>query len=94
MNGTILGTLDVQGENKRLTVFVANSETINFVEVFSEQNIRLSMLNLCQFSADEKSSYQQTTHLSGGRSLKIEIVPTLPASEVILTHYDSTPNTE
>ncbi len=72
VNGIVLGARTLQGETSELIVGIPVTETVEFVEVFSEQGVRLFFLDVEMPPAGE---FEQTRHigLSDGRSLEANL---------------------
>lgn len=73
VNGRIAAFHEVQGESSLLSARIEQPETTHFVEVFSEQNVRLAMLSAEDRPPDGPQSLTQRTILSDDRWLELQI---------------------
>lgn len=74
VNGRIAAFHDVQGEQSVLSARIDNRESARFVEVFSEQNIRLALLPVGELPPQGSHTLTQHTSLSDGRWLELNLM--------------------
>ena len=71
VNGQIIAFHDVQGEHSTLSARIEHAERAQFVEVFSEQDIRLAMLPIEELPPHNSSTRSQRVALSDDRWLEL-----------------------
>ena len=74
VNGRIVGSHDVRGESGLLEVRAGSQDSVEFVEVFSEQNVRLAMLSIRDRPPAGPHTLQQRVELSDDRRLELRLV--------------------
>lgn len=73
VNGRVIAFHDVQGVQSTLSIRVGHSEQPGFVEVFSEQQVRLAMISIDNEPPMGLPSLSQTAFLSEGRRLDLRL---------------------
>ena len=73
VNGAITAFHDIRGERSTLTSRIANPDTAHFIEVFSEQHIRLAMLPVGEMPPIGPHAQTQRVALSDHRWLELAL---------------------
>ena len=73
MNGKIVAFHDVQSERSTLASRAEHPETVQFVEVFTDQQIRLALLPIEELPPGGMQVRTQTVALSDGRQLQLTV---------------------
>lgn len=89
VNGDVRGSHRVNSERSEWSLVVVNAEPLSFVEIFSEQDVRLLMLPV---TAPPAGAGEQTVGvgLSDGRRLDISVKFQSPWPAVHVLYYDPT----
>ncbi len=72
VNGFVLGAQKVSSEVSELSLSISQTEKIGFVEVFSEQELRLMFLSI-EPPPDGQAEYSRRVDLSDGRTLELAL---------------------
>jgi len=86
VNGYVLGSQNISSEVNKLSLRVNIEEKINFIEVISEQGMRLLLLNVGP--TPDEVEQQAQTELSDGRRLDLELNFDNPWPTVNLLYRD------
>jgi DNA-directed RNA polymerase specialized sigma24 family protein len=73
VNGKIVASHDVQSQHSTLLVRIEHSEREQFVEVFSEQDVRLALLSVGELPPDGPHVITQRVTLSDSRWLELNL---------------------
>jgi DNA-directed RNA polymerase specialized sigma24 family protein len=73
VNGKIIAFHDVRGEQSALSVRIERPESARFVEVFSEQDIRLALLPVADLPPEGPPALMQHISFSDGRWLELNL---------------------
>jgi RNA polymerase sigma factor (sigma-70 family) len=90
VNGAEKGSLRIGGETNKLNLNVDSVQTGDFVEVFSEQNLRLLMLNVEDVPPAGKSEVVAETVLSDERNLSARLRFNAQGATLQLVYVDPT----
>jgi DNA-directed RNA polymerase specialized sigma24 family protein len=88
VNGYLLGSQLIGSELSELTLNVAADERISFCEVFSEQGIRLMMMNVEELPPNGPGELHQRVELSESRSLESSLLFSNPFPTVHVSYHD------
>lgn len=88
VNGYLLGSQLIGAEFSELTLNVTADERISFCEVFSEQGIRLMMLNVEELPPNGPGELQQHIELSESRSLESSLLFSNPFPTLHVSYHD------
>jgi RNA polymerase sigma factor (sigma-70 family) len=86
VNGFIIGSLKISGETNELILNRNGDEPVEFIEVFSEQGIRLLFFEPGSPACDGRQDY--CIELSNGRKLQVEFNPGVPWSSFQISYCD------
>ena len=92
VNGYTLGSQRVGSDRSELNLIVDPDERINFVEVFSEQKIRLLMLSVDELPPDGPGERVAHVALSDQRTLELKVRFSSPSPTVQVVYVDPTFN--
>jgi RNA polymerase sigma factor (sigma-70 family) len=92
VNGEIAGAQTIGAEHSEQTLHI--SETIKFVEILSEQDIRLLLLNVDELPPDGPFQYETGLRLCGDRELKVALEISYPASVLKVSYEDPSWSTQ
>ncbi len=87
VNGFILGAQKISAELSELSLRINQAEKIGFVEVFSEQEMRLLFLSV-EPPPDGVAQYQERAELSDGRALELSLSFSDNWPSLYLTYHD------
>lgn len=73
VNGSVVAFQEVFSERSVLTARTEEADETNFVEVFTEQGIRLAFLSILEFPPIGPHEHSQTVVLSDGRWLRLSL---------------------
>ncbi len=73
LNGQVIAYHEVRSDHNRLSARIEHPERVQFVEVFSEQQVRLALLSLSEPPPDGPSLVVQHVALSDGRWLELNL---------------------
>jgi DNA-directed RNA polymerase specialized sigma24 family protein len=73
VDGKILASRDVRSEKSMLSARIERPENTNFIEVFSEQGIRLALLSIIELPPDSPHQRVQRVALSDDRWLELTL---------------------
>ncbi len=88
VNGYLLGSQLIGAELSELTLNVAADERISFFEVFSEQGIRLMMVNVEELPPNGPGQLHQRVELSEARSLECSLLFSNPFPTLHVSYHD------
>ena len=88
VNGYLLGSQLIGSELSELTLNVAADERISFCEVFSEQGIRLMMVNVDELPPNGPGELRQRVSLSESRTLESALLFSNPFPTLHVTYHD------
>lgn len=88
VNGYALGSQRVASERSELNLIVGPDERVSFVEVFSEQKIRLLMLGIDELPPDGPGERTSQVRLSDDRLLQLTIRFSSPSPTVQVVYVD------
>ena len=88
VNGYLLGSQLIGSELSELTLNVAADERISFCEVFSEQGIRLMMMNVEDSPPNGPGELRQRVSLSEARTLESSLLFSNPFPTLHVTYHD------
>jgi DNA-directed RNA polymerase specialized sigma24 family protein len=88
INGRIIAFHDVHGLQSRLAARIEHTEDVHFVEVFSEQHIRLALLSIGDAPPDGPHTIGHQTSLSDERWLKLNLVFDGLGLQTAVTYFD------
>lgn len=71
VNGETIATQDIASDRNKQSVRLHHRKTVDFVEVFSEQGIRLAFISVIAMPPEGPDSLSQQVSLSAGRSLDV-----------------------
>jgi RNA polymerase sigma factor (sigma-70 family) len=86
VNGQPVATQSVSGSNSEITVRLQQSVGIDFIEVFSEQDVRLLMLPIRELPPNGPFEQSTVTRLSEGRELKAVFRHTSPWPSICVSY--------
>ena len=89
VNGFILGSQDVSAKLNKQTISVKGEEKIGFVEIFSEQEVRLLFSNV-EPPPDGPVEYRKRVELSDQRSLELALDFSESWPNLNVTYHDPT----
>jgi RNA polymerase sigma factor (sigma-70 family) len=89
VNGFILGSQDVAAELNKQTISVKGEEKIGFVEIFSEQEVRLLFANI-EPPPDGPIEHRKRVELSDSRSLELTLDFSESWPNVHVVYHDPT----
>ncbi|HEX8163549.1 MAG TPA: sigma-70 family RNA polymerase sigma factor [Pyrinomonadaceae bacterium] len=90
VNGYIQGSQRVNSELNEQTLDLDLSEPINFIEVFSEQQIRLLLMNVDQPPPEGPGEQRLTIELSGERTIDLQLRFSSPRPTLHVVYHDPT----
>ncbi len=90
VNGNFQGTLKVNSDLNEIDLAVANKEPIEFIEVYSEQQLRLLFLNFDNSFPHEKADSTHTLGFSDERFLQVNVGFIAQGAEIKLSYQDPT----
>ena len=73
VNGKIIALHNIEGPQSILTARIEQQETAKFVEVFSEQNVRLAFVPILELPPDGPAKHAQRVELSDSRWLELHL---------------------
>jgi RNA polymerase sigma factor (sigma-70 family) len=88
VNGYLLGSQLIGSELSELTLNVAADERISFCEVFSEQGIRLMMMNVAELPPNGPGELHLRVNLSEARTLESALLFSNPFPTLHVTYHD------
>ncbi len=88
LNGQVIACHDVQSEHNRLSARVERTEKVQFVEVFSEQNVRLAMIDMSEPPPDGPALSLQRIALSDARWLELTLTYDGLGLQSEVTYFD------
>src|SRR6266540_3700844 len=88
VNGYLLGSQLIGSELSELTLNVTADERISFCEVFSEQGIRLMMMNVEELPPSGPGELRQRIGLSEARTLESALLFSNPFPTLHVTYHD------
>jgi len=88
VNGYLLGSQLIGAELSELTLNLTADERISFCEVFSEQGIRLMMMNVEQLPPNGPGELHQRVELSEARSLESSLLFSNPFPTLHVSYHD------
>ena len=88
VNGYLLGSQLIGSELSELTLNVAADERISFCEVFSEQGIRLMMMNVEELPPNGPGELRQRIELSEARSIESSLLFSNPFPTLHVSYHD------
>jgi DNA-directed RNA polymerase specialized sigma24 family protein len=88
VNGYLLGSQLIGAELSELTLNVAADERISFCEVFSEQGIRLMMMNVDELPPNGPGELRERVSLSEARTLESALLFSNPFPTLHVTYHD------
>jgi hypothetical protein len=88
VNGYLLGSQLIGAELSELTLNVTADERISFCEVFSEQGIRLMMMNVEDLPPHGPGELRQRIELSEARSLEASLLFSNPFPTLYVSYHD------
>jgi DNA-directed RNA polymerase specialized sigma24 family protein len=74
LNGEVIAFHDVRSEQNRLSARIEYSDKPQFAEVFSDQNVRLALLNFASPPPQGAEASVQRVSLSGQRTLELRLI--------------------
>ena len=72
VNGFVLGSQKVSSEVSELSLSISQTEKLGFIEVFSEQEVRMLFLSV-EPPPDGQAEYKEQVELSDGRSIELAL---------------------
>ncbi|MEK7723414.1 MAG: hypothetical protein AAB336_03630 [Acidobacteriota bacterium] len=90
VNGNFQGTLKVNSDLNEIDLAVADKEPIEFIEVYSEQQLRLLFLNFDNSFPHSKADSTHTLGFSDERFLQVNVGFIAQGAEIKLTYQDPT----
>ena len=90
VNGSVQGSLMVNSDLNELTLNFTHNEQVSFVEIFSEQQVRLLMLNIDEMPPHSSPHHAVSLQLSNGRSLAAELNFAAHGASLRLEYRDPT----
>jgi RNA polymerase sigma factor (sigma-70 family) len=88
VNGYMVGSQLIGSELSDLTLNVTADERISFCEVFSEQGVRLMMMNVDELPPSGPGELRQHLQLSDARTLESELLFSNPFPTLHITYRD------
>ncbi|SRR6266545_2161799 len=88
VNGYLLGSQLIGAELSELTLNITADERISFCEVFSEQGIRLMMMNVEDLPPNGPGELRQRIELSEARSLESSLLFSNPYPTLHVSYHD------
>lgn len=88
VNGYLLGSQLIGSELSELTLNVTADERISFCEVFSEQGVRLMMMNVDELPPNGPGELSQRVNLSEARMLESKLLFNNPFPTLNVTYHD------
>lgn len=88
VNGYLLGSQLIGSELSELTLNVSAEERISFCEVFSEQGVRLMMMNVEELPPNGPGELRQRVNLSEARTLESALLFSNPFPTLHVTYHD------
>lgn len=92
VNGVLQGSLKANAELNELKLNLSNTEPIGFIEIFSEQQVRLLILNVEELPPVGASNQTVSLALSDGRKLDLQLDFVAQGAELQLLYHDPTYN--
>lgn len=92
VNGVLQGSLKANAELNELKLVLSNTEKVEFIEIFSEQQVRLLMLNVKELSPIGASNQTVSIDLSDERKLDLQLNFVAQGAELQLVYHDPTFN--
>ena len=90
VNGYLEGTQKISSALSELTLNIKGEEPVNFVEIFSEQNVRLLLLNINELPPNGSDEQTTRVELSVNRTLDLVLRFRSPWPTLHVTYYDPT----
>lgn len=90
VNGNFQGTLKVTSDLNEIDLLVANKELIEFIEIYSEQQMRLLFVNIENTVPHPTQDSIHTLTLSDGRKLELNFGFAADGAEIKLRYEDPT----
>lgn len=90
VNGYMQGSQRVNSELNEQTLDLDLSEPIDFIEVFSEQQIRLLLMNVDQQPPEGPGEQRLTIELSGKRTIDLQLRFSSPRPTLHVVYHDPT----
>lgn len=87
-NGKIVASHDVVSSRSTLSARIAHPERDHFIEVFSEQDVRLALLSIDDMPPSGPGSLKQRIHLSDSRWLELLVTFDGLGLDSQVTYYD------
>ena len=88
LNGQVIAYHDVRSEQNRLSARIERTEKAQFVEVFSEQNVRLALLDVSEPPPDGPPLSLQRIALSDARWLELSLTYDGLGLQSEVTYFD------
>jgi RNA polymerase sigma factor (sigma-70 family) len=88
LNGQVIAYHDVRAEHNRLSARIERTEKAQFVEVFSEQNVRLALLDVSEPPPDGPPLSLQRIALSDARWLELSLTYDGLGLQSEVTYFD------
>jgi RNA polymerase sigma factor (sigma-70 family) len=88
LNGQVIAYHDVRSEHNRLSARIERTEKAQFVEVFSEQNVRLALLDVSEPPPDGPPLSLQRIALSDARWLELSLTYDGLGLQSEVTYFD------
>ena len=89
VNGFVLGSQKVSSEVSELSLSINQAEKLGFIEVFSEQEVRLLFLSI-EPPPDGQAEYKEHVELSDGRALELALRFSETWPSLNVTYHDPT----
>jgi hypothetical protein len=90
VNGNFQGTLKVTSDLNEIDLLFANKEPIEFIEIYSEQQMRLLFVNIESSVPHPTHDSAHTLHLSDERKLELNFGFAASGAEIKLRYQDPT----
>ena len=88
LNGQVIANHDVRSEHNRLSARIERTEKAQFVEVFSEQNVRLALIEVSEPPPDGPPLSLQRIALSDARWLELSLTYDGLGLQSEVTYFD------
>lgn len=88
VNGEIVAAQEITSEHNKQSIRLNKKEPIDFIEVFSEQRIRLAFISMAGRSLERSQVLSQHVPLSSGRSLEASLGFTSSSLSLEVTYND------
>lgn len=90
VNGNFQGTLKVNSDLNQIDLAVADKEPVEFIEIYSEQQLRLLFLNFDSSLPHSKANVTHTLSFSDERYLVVNVGFSAQGAEISLSYQDPT----